>query len=104
MAIEFDLFTWWMICISFSILFIIIVAIYIYRANRLKRTTLSGEPSSEQLPTAVKFVFIWVLASLLVFYIISVYLGSILFFAIGNIVVEILLIGYLFKNKTKKDE
>lgn len=50
------------------------------------------------------FVFVWVLVSLLIFYIISVQIGSAAIFAAGNIFVEVLLIIYLVKNKTKESE
>jgi hypothetical protein len=45
------------------------------------------------------FVFVWVLLGLLVFYIVSINIGSAAIFAVGNIIVEILLLVYLFKNK-----
>jgi hypothetical protein len=49
---------------------------------------------------AVNFIFVWVLIGLLFFYIVSVKIGSAVIFAAGNIVVELILIAYLLKNKT----
>jgi Flp pilus assembly protein TadB len=54
---------------------------------------------------AKDFVFVWVLLGLLVFYIFSVRLGtgalSEVVFALGNVVVEILLVFYLLRNRDK---
>ncbi len=54
---------------------------------------------------AKDFIFVWVLLGLLVFYIFSVQLGtgrlSEVVFALGNIVVEVLLVFYLLKNRDK---
>ena len=50
------------------------------------------------------FVFVWVLLGLLIFYIVSIQIGSVLIFAAGNILVEVLLIAYLLRNRTKKSE
>jgi Flp pilus assembly protein TadB len=75
----------------------------VYNANRPKRT--EGETGdTPKIPSYVKFAFVWVLAGLLVFYIVSVYLNSTPLFAIGNIVVEVLLVLYLLKNKTRQGE
>jgi hypothetical protein len=48
------------------------------------------------------FVFVWILLVLLIFYIVSIQVESIVIFAAGNILVEILLIAYLLKNRTEK--
>jgi len=45
---------------------------------------------------------VWFLAGLLVFYIVTVSQGSALLFAVGNIVVEALLLLYVFR--TGKEE
>lgn len=50
------------------------------------------------------FIFVWVLLGLLVFYIVTIQLGSVVLFAIGNVLVEALLIIYLSKNRTEKTE
>ena len=54
---------------------------------------------------AKNFIFVWVLLGLLVFYIFSIQLGrgtlSEGVFALGNIVVEALLVFYLLKNRDK---
>ena len=156
-----DLFTWWAISISWSILFLTLISIYLYTVSRKeqkesKRKTLD-ENSIEfmayiiltvtsivgylvqtfwwLLPGCVffllsitvvierqrqyahvtqlkaraesiakNFVFVWVLLGLLLFHIVTIQLGSIILFAVGNIIVEALLILYLVKNKTGKAE
>jgi choline-glycine betaine transporter len=99
---EFDLFTWWMISISFSIVFLTIVSIYLYASRNCERTREKNKTKAKGVLT--NFVFVWVLIGLLIFYIVAVKLASALIFAAGNIVVEVILITYLFKNKTKNSE
>lgn len=99
---QFDLFTWWMISISFSIVFLTIVSMYLYASRICERP-------QEKTKTKVKgaltnFVFVWVLIGLLIFYIVAVKFASALIFAVGNIIVEAILITYLFKQKTKNSE
>jgi Flp pilus assembly protein TadB len=50
------------------------------------------------------FIFVWVLLGILVFYIITINIGSSLIFAAGNILVEALLIAYLLKNRKEESE
>ena len=95
---EFDLFTWWVISISFSIVFLTLVSIYLYSNSTCERTREKLKRNANGVAT--DFIFVWVLISLLIFYIVSVKFGSALMFAAGNIVVEIILIAYLLKNKT----
>jgi len=49
---------------------------------------------------AGRFMVLWVLVGLLAFYIVSVYFGSSTFFAVGNIIVEIILIVHVVRNRT----
>ena len=96
-----DLFTWWAICISGGSIFLAFVSIYLYTSSRAKRN--QGKQASKKAVTIVKnFIFVWILLSLLVFYIISINIGSLLIFAAGNIIVEALLILYLIRNRTEK--
>jgi uncharacterized membrane protein len=93
-----DLFSWWIYSISFSIAFLVAVSIYLY-ANRCK------EEKKTTAATHVKnFFFVWVLVSLLFFYIFSIKIASALVFAAGNIVVEVILLAYLLKNGKKEPE
>jgi hypothetical protein len=96
---ELDLFGWWMISISSSIVFLTLVSLYIYGTRNGK--TCETKHSSKLQNFVVNFAFVWVLIGLLLFYISAVKIGSSLIFAIGNIAVEIMLIGYLLVNKTK---
>jgi Flp pilus assembly protein TadB len=95
---QLDLFGWWVLSISSSIVFLTLVSIYIYGT----RNGRSGETKQKGTlkDAIVKFAFVWVLIGLLVFYIVTVQMRSSLVFAAGNIVVEIALIAYLLKNKT----
>jgi Flp pilus assembly protein TadB len=100
-VLSLDLFTWWAITISGGSIFLILVSIYIYAGTRARRK------ESRQTVTSVankvkNFVFVWVLLGLLIFYIVSIQIGSIVIFAAGNILVEALLIIYLLRNRTEK--
>jgi len=119
-----DLFTWWTISISWNITFLIVAGLYLYTSSRAKHRKHAskeireksnevkghGDTNGVQFKTMAaslskKFIFVWILLGLLVFYIFSVKLGtgifSELFFALGNIAVEALLIFYLFRNRDK---
>ena len=119
-----DLFTWWTISISWNITFLIVAGLYLYTSSRTKRRKDASKKNREQsnevrgqvdtnrvqfktraASLSKKFIFVWILLGLLVFYILSVKLGtgifSELFFALGNIAVEALLIFYLFRNRDK---
>ena len=95
---EIDLFLWWAASISGGSVFLTVVSIYLYISSRAKR---KDERSMTKRPSRIltDFVFVWVLLGLLVFYIVSINIGSAAIFAVGNIIVEILLLVYLFKNK-----
>ncbi len=98
MYLEFDLFSWWVISISFSIVFLTLVSVYLYANRAGEKPKNERKTGSTSLVT--NFIFVWVLISLLVFYIVSVRMGSAPLFAAGNIVVEVILIAYLLKNKS----
>lgn len=99
--LESDLFTWWVISISWSIVFLVLVSIYLYRNSKNRREKSNQETRNIVSKFVKDFVFVWVLISLLAFYVVSVNIGSSAIFAGGNIVVEIILIIYLIK--TRKD-
>ena len=98
-----DPFIWWIITISWSIAFLILVSIYLYGNSRTKRKE-SVRTTVDRVRLVKDFVFVWVLIGLLVFYTISVNIGSAVLFAAGNIVVEIILIVYLMKSRREKSE
>lgn len=118
-----DLFAWWALSISWNIVFLIAAGFYLYASSRAKRKKAAQEETKRKTNDdhslrvyktqwkatvgriAKNFIFIWILLGLLVFYIFSVQLGagrlSEVVFAVGNIVVEVLLVSYLFKNREK---
>ena len=120
-----DLFTWWALSISWSIVFLIVAGFYLYSSSRAKRKEDTREETKRKMNdehsvracayktplkatagrVAKNFIFVWILLGLLVFYIFSVQLGtgtlSEVVFALGNIVVEALLVFYLLKNRQK---
>jgi cobalamin synthase len=102
MSMEFELFPWWVASISFSIVFLTLVSIYLYRSRNHETTEDKGKTRANDI--AVSFVFVWILIGLLFFYILSVRIGSALVFAIGNIAVEVILLAYLLKNKAERSE
>jgi uncharacterized membrane protein len=93
-----DLFTWWIISISWSIVFLIVVGIYLY-ADSSKKRKENSQIKRSVARLAKDFVFIWILISLLVFYVVSVNVGSPTLFAIGNVIVEAILILHIVKNR-----
>jgi len=101
--IEFNLFTWWAVAITFGIIFLILVSIYLYLDSRKKRREgLQNRTGASKF--LIEFVFVWVLLSLLILYIVSIDLVSATLFAAGNIIVEVFLLIYLIKNRGQKSE
>jgi heme/copper-type cytochrome/quinol oxidase subunit 2 len=94
MATEYaDLFGWYMIVITWSIVFIILVSIYLYAQSRKAR-------KMDSTSYIKNFTIVWILISLLVLYIVSINRGSSTLFAVGNIVVEAYLLYYVMNNRT----
>jgi len=94
-----ELFPWWAIVISSGIGFTTLVSIYLYMSQRKQREenqTKTGIGS-----VAKDFIFVWVLLTLLILYIVSIGNSSETLFAAGNIVVELVLVTYLLKNRSK---
>ena len=96
------MFTWWVISISFSIVFLTIVSIYLYANRACERTERKQKTKAGNF--VKNFVFVWVLIGLLIFYIVTVNLRSAELFAAGNIVVEIILITYLLMSRKERTE
>jgi hypothetical protein len=94
---------WWAVSISGGIVFLILVSIYLYGNSRTIRKEII-RTTANRLRLGKDFVFVWVLLGLLVFYIVSVNIGSSVIFATGNIIVEAILIVYLIKNRHEKSE
>ena len=100
-----DLFGYWELSITFSIIFITLVSVYLYVSSKPKRTaTAHKETNAFQM--GKNFVFVLVLISLLLFYIFSIQLARSssgilpeVVFATGNIVAEAFLIIYLWTNR-----
>lgn len=98
---EFDLFSWWAMVITGGIIFLTLVSVYLYLYSRNRREKNSGVLANAT-KLGVDFVFVWVLLSLLVLYIISIGSVSSILFALGNVVVEVFLVVYLLKNAIKQ--
>lgn len=101
--LSFDLFAWWAATISGGIVFLVVVSIYLYANSKTIRKE-KGIATVRKPNVGKDFIFVWVLIGLLVFYIISVNIGSSLVFAAGNIMVEVLLIAYLVRNRQEKPQ
>ena len=89
-----DLLGWWSISISWSAVFLIAVSLYLYwiKGKRInERTRIFSRIALKD------FVFVWILAGLLALYIVSIYRGSSLIFAAGNLVVEAILVVYAIR-------
>ncbi len=86
-----ELFGWWIATITWSIAFPIVVSVYLYR-----RRAQRGRAQGRGLFYWVRdFAFVWFLMGLLAFYVIAVGQDSPLLFALGNVVVEALLLLYV---------
>jgi Flp pilus assembly protein TadB len=96
-----DLFQWWAATISAGTVFLTLVGAYLYLESRKKRKENERKREGGVRRLLTDFIFVWVLIGLLIFYIVSIDIGSDLIFAAGNVLVEIVLIIYLLKNKTK---
>jgi L-asparagine transporter-like permease len=98
----YDLFNFWIISISWSIAFLILISIYLYSNTNPKG---DGNNQKKRNPVSVvkDQVIIWFLLGLLIFYVVSIKLGSDILFAVGNILVEAMLIIYIAKNRKKAD-
>lgn len=94
-----DLFVWWVATISWSSVFLMVVSIYLY-VNSRKKQAESNRATTSSVRLRKDFVFVWFLLGLLALYIVSIDRGSSILFAVGNIVVEAILIAYILKNKT----
>jgi uncharacterized membrane protein len=92
-----ELFDWWVVSISASIVFLTMVAIFLYVNSRGRRRKASLE-TRKTGKLRGNFIFVWVLIGLLVLYVVSINMGSYILFAFGNIVVELALIIYLARN------
>jgi predicted permease len=75
----------------------IAIGIYLYTSSRAERKEDTQKWSLIKL--LKDFTFTWILLGLLIFYIISIKIGSSAIFAIGNIVVELILILYGIKSR-----
>jgi len=91
-----DLFFVWAMSISWSAVFLIAVSIFLY-VRRSLRSPVKPTPSHVRFND---FVFVIVLAALLGLYIFSIDIGSSLIFAVGNIIVEAILVLYTVRNKS----
>lgn len=90
-----DLLFVWAVSITWCTVFLIAVSFYLYHRRKTR------SPESGTIRVRLKeFFFVLVLACLLGLYILSINLTSSLVFAIGNIIVEIVLVGYTMRNKT----
>ena len=92
-----DLLFVWAVSITWCTVFLIAVSFYLYHVRKTRA------PESGTIRVRLKeFLFVLVLACLLGLYILSINLTSSLVFAIGNIIVEIVLVGYTMRNETAK--
>ena len=89
------MFGWWISSITFNIVFVIFASIYLYRR---RKNPVQPSTGSRVVRWAKDFVFVWILLGLLVLYVVSVGQGSYILFAVGNIVVEVVLIYYVVRS------
>jgi hypothetical protein len=92
------LFDLWVITISWSIAFLILVSFFLYGKRRRPASSIGASRGIKGFIS--DFVFVWVLMALLIFYIVTISMRSVLLFAFGNVCVEIFLIYYI--NRSRK--
>lgn len=95
-----DLFLWWVATITWSIVFLTLISIYLYVDSK-KRREQQGQGLSKFVSD---FVFVWILLGLLILYIVSIDRRSAVMFAVGNAVVEIILLAYVVRNRSLSSE
>jgi amino acid transporter len=99
-----DLFQWWAATISAGSIFLALVGVYLYVESRKRRKERERKGTRRLGRLVTEFIFVWVLLGLLIFYIVSVDISSDWIFAAGNVFVEVILVVYLLRNRTKKSE
>ena len=97
------LFSWWIVSITFNILFVVAASIYLYeiRKQRELRDLSLGQRIAH---VAKDFLFVWFLLGLLVLYVYSVGLASYLLFAVGNVAIELLLTIYILASRKSQTQ
>ncbi len=96
-----NLLIWWAGTITAGTLFIVFVSFVLYfTSNEARVKTIN--PFQTLIRVLKDFTFVWVILSLLILYITSIYGENYLLFAIGNIVVEIFIFIYLFATRKLK--
>lgn len=98
-----NLFIWWATAITFGVIFLVLVSVYLY-VNRCKNREQCNYPTVEKYKLEKNFTFVWILLGLLILYITSISGGSYTLFAIGNIIVEGVLIVYIIRNRDDKSQ
>ena len=97
------LFFGWTIVIAGGTLFLTGVSVYLY-LNTLRKMKNSNGVKTNLAKIWKDFVFVWILLVLLVLYIVSIGRTSAILFAVGNMIVETILLIYVQKNKTSKTQ
>jgi amino acid transporter len=86
------LFDWYSIVITWSILFIVAVSIYLYLQSRKSR-------KGQRRSFIRDFAVVWVLVGLLCLYIVAIDMSAYALFALGNVIVEVYVVYYILRNK-----
>lgn len=91
-----ELLRWWTATITAGTMFLVLVSIYLY--TRKDRNIISTFARSK-VDFLRHFTFVWIMLALLALYIFSISNGSYEIFAAGNIVVEVILVIYVVRNR-----
>ena len=95
-----QLFGWWIASITFNILFVVAASIYLYRIRKHRESGDGLSLGQKIARVARDYMFVWFLLGLLIFYIYSIGQASYLLFLAGNLVVEVLLIAYIYMSSS----
>ena len=94
-----NLFVWWAGTITFGILFLVCVSVVLFLSSKKKEKVAKRGIINGLILTARNYAFVWVLLTLLVLYLVSIDGQNYLMFAAGNVVIEVLVFGYLIATR-----
>jgi hypothetical protein len=94
-----DLFIWWAGTITFGIGFLICVSVALFLLSKRKGEVAKKGLVNGLILTVKSYAFVWVLLTLLVLYLVTIDGQNYLMFAVGNVVIEVFVFGYLIATR-----
>jgi hypothetical protein len=94
-----NLFVWWAGTITFGILFLVCISVVLFLLSKKKEEVANKGLVKRLILTAKNYAVVWVLLTLLVLYLVSIDGQNYLMFAVGNVIIEVLVFGYLLATR-----